>query len=75
MRLFGFEITWARKSTLTLDQLIQRLEAAAATSSGVTVTAETALESPTVQAIVRAIAQRIATLPVHVFLKTMSQFP
>ncbi len=73
MRLFGLDITWAHKATLTLDQLIQRLEGLAATASGVSVNPETSLESPTVQAIVRAIAGRISTLPVHVFLKRESK--
>lgn len=71
MKLFGLDIGWGRKAqTITLDQLIQRLESANSTLSGISVTPETAMESPTVQAVVRAIAGRISTLPVHVMQKT-----
>lgn len=69
MKLFGFNIE--RKADLTIDQVIQRLEAIFATSSGVAVTPTTCLESPTVQAIVNAIAMRVATLPIHVYKKTV----
>lgn len=68
MNLFGWRIE--RKADLTIDQVIARLEAAFATSSGVSVTPTTCLESPTVQAICNAISMRIATLPVHVYRKT-----
>ncbi len=60
-----------KAQTLTLDQLIQRLDMAFRTLSGVQVTPETALEAPTVAAIDRAIANRISTLPVHVLRKKM----
>ncbi len=69
MKLFGFNIE--RKADLTIDQVIQRLEAIFATSSGVAVTPTTCLESPTVQAIVNAISMRVATLPIHVYKKTV----
>lgn len=73
MRLFGREIGWGTKSTLSLDQLIQRLEAVYQTASGSTITPESALQSPTVQAVIRAIGGHIATLPVHVLLKGTSR--
>lgn len=74
MRLFGLDISWSTKSqTLTLDQFIQRLEAAYASASGIAITPETALESPTVQAIIRSIAGYLSTLPPHVLLKTTSR--
>jgi len=73
MRLFGFEITRPQAKTLTLDQLIQRLDALMATVSGIPVTPDSAMESPTVQAIVQAVAGTIATLPVHVLQKTTSK--
>ena len=87
MRLWGFDISWAgngqpaapedpldlKQQTLTLEQLMQRLELAFQTLSGIAVTPETAMQSPTVQAIVRAISPRISTLPVHVFQKTTSR--
>lgn len=69
MKIFGFNIE--RKADLTIDQVIKRLEAIFATSSGVAVTPTTCLESPTVQAIVNAISMRVATLPIHVYKKTV----
>lgn len=72
MNVLGLQISWARKSTFTLDQWINRLEAAFATVSNVVVTPETAMESPTVQAIVQAIGT-ISTLPVSVLRKTASK--
>jgi HK97 family phage portal protein len=62
-----------KNATLTLDQLIRRLEAAYETVSGITVTPETALQAPTVQAVIRAIGGSIATMPIHVQLKTTSK--
>ncbi len=74
MKLFGLDISWSRKSTtLTLDQLISRLEMAYQTVSGIQVTPETALQSPTVQAVIRSIAGHISCLPVHVLLKSESR--
>jgi len=74
MRFLGLNIGWATKSaTLTLDQLIQRLEAVYQTASGSTITPESALQSSTVQAVIRAIGGHIATLPVHVLLKGTSR--
>lgn len=76
-----FNLSWIktvfRKSniqgkTLSLDQLIQRLEELNKTVSGISVTPDTALKSPTVQAIVRAISSRISLLPIHVYKKTVS---
>jgi HK97 family phage portal protein len=74
MRVFGLEVGWARKdATLTLDQLIRKLELVYETISGIAVTPETALQAPTVQAVIRAIGGHISTLPVHVLLKTESK--
>ncbi len=73
MRFLGLNISWERKSTtLTFDQLLQRLEAAYQTVSGIVVTPDTAMESPTVQAIVQAVSGTIATLPVQVMRKSMA---
>lgn len=72
MQILGLNITWERKSTFSLDQLIQRLDAIHQTVSGVDVNPETAMESPTVHSIVRGISNRIATLPIHVYRKTTS---
>lgn len=70
MKLFGW--TFERKADQTLDQILQRLEAAVATVSGVVVTPDTCMESPTVQSIVNAISMRMATLPVHVYQTGLS---
>jgi len=73
MNLFGLEISFARKSAdLSIDEVIRRLEAIYQTASGISVTPENCEEAPTVQAIVNAITMHIASLPVHVFRKTMS---
>ena len=65
MNILGFNIE-RKARTLTLDQLIRRLEAVHDTVSGISVTPDTAMESPTVHGIVMAISRRISTLPVHV---------
>lgn len=73
MKLFGFEITRSRKSAgISINTLISRLEAIYATASGISVTPENAMQSPTVAAIVNGIARRISTLPVQVLQKGMS---
>lgn len=61
---------WQRKETISLDTLIQRLEAVHATISGESVTPENCMRSPTVNAIVTAISRRLAASPVHVLRKT-----
>jgi len=73
VRLFGFEITRFRAETLSLDQLIQRLDALMQTISGIPVTPDTAMEAPTVQAIVQAVAGAISTLTVQVLEKRTSK--
>lgn len=72
MKLFGWEISRPR-ADLSLDQLIQRLDAMMATVSGIAVTPDSAMQAPTVQAIVQAVAGAISTLPVHVLQKTTSK--
>ena len=69
MRLFGLEWTLSRKGAgdMALDQIIQRLEAACETASGVVVTPDNCMESPTVQAIVNSVSMHIAALPLHVY--------
>lgn len=70
MRLFGLDISLGRKDAISIDTLIRRLEAAYETASGIQVTPENCMESPTVQAVVTAISRRISALPVHVLQKT-----
>jgi HK97 family phage portal protein len=64
----------SRKSAgaVSIDTIIRRLEALHETGSGVSVTPDTAMQAPTVQAIVTAVSRRIATLPIHVYEKTES---
>ena len=69
MKLFGFEVSRKSGGVLDINTLIRRLEAIHELASGVTVTPDTCMRSPTVQAVVQSISRRIATLPVHV-LKT-----
>lgn len=67
MNIFGLEISLRRKSTvLTTNEVLRRLEMIHELASGIVVTPETCMQSPTVQAIVQAISRRIATLPVTV---------
>lgn len=70
MSIFTF---FSRKSSeLSINEVIRRLEAVYETASGIAVTPENCEESPTVQAIVSAISMHMATLPVHVMQRTVS---
>src|SRR5215211_2168178 len=69
MNFFGWEI--ARKtSPMSLDQFIRRIETINETASGISVTPENCMQSPTVQAIVTAVSRHLTTLPVRVLRKT-----
>lgn len=71
MNILGFEISRKAATTISIDTLIKRLEAAYETASGVQVTPENCMQSPTVQAIVTRVSRSIETLPVHVFKKSV----
>ncbi len=59
---------WARKDAgLSINTVIARIEALQASASGVTVTAENCMQSPTVAAIIGQVTKRMSTLPVHVY--------
>lgn len=76
MKLFGYEFSMQRESkgqTLTFDQFLSRLDALVATASGITVDPETCVQSPTVQAVITAVAGRISTLPIHVYQKKQTR--
>lgn len=75
MRILGFDIAWSGKAAteMSLDTLIRRLEAAHETYSGIAVTPENCMASPTVNAIVTAISRRIATLPIKVMRKVTAE--
>ncbi len=68
MKIGPFEIS--RKQTLSINQLVERLEAALSVASGEAVTPDSALEAPTVQAIATAVSRRIAISPVEVFAES-----
>lgn len=73
MKIGPFEISLSRKATeMSIDTLIKRLDAIYETSSGIAVTPENCMQSPTVQAIVTGVTRRIEISPVHVFQKTTS---
>jgi HK97 family phage portal protein len=67
MKLWPFE---RKASTLSINQLIDRIEAIYTTQSGVSVTPENCERSPTVKAIVSAVSKRISVSPVKVYQKT-----
>ena len=72
MKIFGYEIARERKSA-QFEDVLSRLIAAREGLLGATVTPENCMQSPTVQAIVKAIAERIAVTPVHVYRKGRKQ--
>jgi len=62
---------FTRKDTgVSIDTVLRRLEAANEALSGVSVTPENCMQSPTVRAIVTNVAHRIAVSPVRVMQKT-----
>lgn len=61
---------WQTKTDVDLNTLIRRLEMAYQTVSGVSVTPETCMRSPTVNAIVTSISRRISVSPIRVMRKT-----
>jgi HK97 family phage portal protein len=65
----------SRKSadTISIDTLISRLELMYQTGSGVSVTPDNCMESPTVQAVVTGVARRLSTLPVQVLKKEIDE--
>lgn len=65
-----FSVAQKADETITLDALLNRLEAAYETVANIAVTPETCMESPTVQAVVGAVARRISVSPCQVFRKT-----
>jgi HK97 family phage portal protein len=59
---------WGRKEAgLSISTVIARIEALQQAASGITVTPENCLMSPTVNAIIGQVTKRMATLPVHVY--------
>lgn len=68
MRLWPWRVE--RKTDVDLNTLIGRLEAALQTVSGVSVTPETCMQSPTVNSIVTSVARRISVSPIRVMRKS-----
>lgn len=77
MKLGPLTLSWrggaagVKADGLTIDQVIQRIEAAFRTTAGIAVSPENCMMSPTVTAIVTAISRRIATLPILVIRRTV----
>lgn len=69
MKIFGFEINREQKSQ-QFETVLQRIIAASEGRSD-SVTPETCMSSPTVQAVVKVISSRLAVTPVHVYRKTV----
>ena len=61
-------LPWQREEkNISLETLLQNLEAAYTTTSGIAVTPDSSLNSPTVHAIVTAVSRRISVSPCHVY--------
>lgn len=59
---------WSRKEAgLSINTVIARIEALQTAASGINVTPENCLQSPTVNAIIGQITKRMSSLPVHVY--------
>jgi HK97 family phage portal protein len=71
MKFFGYEIRrhTREEKGAQFESVLMRLIAAREGSVGA-VTPETCMQSPTVQALVKAIADRISVTPVHLYRKT-----
>jgi HK97 family phage portal protein len=72
VNLFGWTLERKQAASLTIDQIIHRLESAYDSASGVAVTPENCLLSPTVQACIRALGNAIGSLPVKLYRKATS---
>lgn len=68
MKIFGREFSWGRKDAggASIETVLQRLAVMSQTASGVSVTPESCMQSPTVTAIIKAVSSRISTLPIKV---------
>lgn len=72
IRLGLSDIPWreVQAADLDINTLIQRLESVYQTVSGISITPDNCMQSPTVQAIVTAVARRFASLPIAVYQKS-----
>lgn len=75
MRLWGFDIRRAEPEAKDnqFETVLQRIVAAANGGSVDSINPENCMQSPTVQAIVQAVARRISVSPVHVYQKGASK--
>lgn len=75
MKILGINLPWLRKDAggASIETVLQRLAVMSKTASGVTVTPENCMQSPTVSAIVKAVSSRVATLPIKVVEVTESK--
>lgn len=72
MNLFGWELSRKTATTLSIDQAIRLIAAAHETLSGISVTPENCMQSPTVHAIVTGMSRLMISCPVHVYQKSTS---
>lgn len=68
---------WQRKDTggenLSIDTVMRRIEATLLSVSGIAVTPENCMRSPTVHAIVTAVSRRLSVSPVRIMAKTIRE--
>lgn len=70
MNLLGLNISLSRKAeAVSIDTILRRLEAINETISGVSVTPESAMQSPTVYSLVNGVSKRMAALSIQVIQK------
>jgi len=70
MKIFGYELGRKEEKSASFEEVLRRLASAyEKDTAGVAVTPDNAMQSPTVHAIVTAISNRIATLPLQVMKK------
>lgn len=74
MKLFGLDIRRQQKDALNggqdIDVIMRKLHAFYDTVSGIHVTPENCMQSPTVHALVTGVSRRLSTMPIQVIKKT-----
>jgi HK97 family phage portal protein len=75
MKIFGLDIRRQQKTAggEDIDVILRRLHAFYDTVSGIRVTPESCMQSPTVSALVTGVSRRMSTMPVQVIKKTIKK--
>lgn len=68
-----FKSLFQTKSQGSLESILRNIAGLFQTVSGIAVTPENCMQSPTVRAIVTAVSNRISVSPIHIYRKTTSQ--